>query len=124
MPKTDMKTTHFQSFEGSLWDNRTNTVLRPVYSKQFSRIRNGAQLRATLRAGEFAWPGGYPLYFITSDGEALSFDSVRENLRSVLDSIRTKCDDGWRVVACEVNWEDGELTCSHSGQRIESAYAD
>jgi len=77
-----------------------------------------------MRNGPYAWPGGYPLFFITNDGAALSFDVVRENLRSVLDSVANRINDGWRVVAVDVNWEDGELTCDHTGERIESAYAD
>jgi hypothetical protein len=82
------------------------------------------QLKTILRSGAYSWPGAYPLYFITSDGAALSFDSVRSNFRAVLWSVRHKVNDGWRVVACDTNWEDGELYCDHSGERIESAYAE
>ncbi len=81
-------------------------------------------LKKQLRAGEFAWPGGYPLFFITSDGAALSFEAVRENLRSVLWSIRHGVNDGWRVIGCDVNWEDPSLYCDHTGARIPSAYAE
>lgn len=79
---------------------------------------------ATLRAGQSTWPGGYPLYFVTSDGGALSFDSVMENLKEVVYSIRHDIRDEWNVVGCDVNYENAELYCSHSGERIESAYAD
>ena len=81
-------------------------------------------LKNALRSGPYAWPGGYPLYFIASDGEALSFAAVRENLRAVLDSMRNGIDDGWAVIGCEVNWEDPALFCAHSSARIESAYAE
>ncbi len=81
-------------------------------------------LKQQLRGGDYAWPGGYPLFFITSDGAALSFEAVRENIRSVFDSMRNGIDDGWRVVGCEANWEDPELFCDHTGKRIESAYAE
>ena len=114
----------FYTFEGDLFSNATNAKVRDKYAQHSQSIHTGAQLRATLRAGETTWPGCYPLYFYTSDGAALSFDSVRENLRSVLYSIRTRNNDGWRVIGCLVNYEDGELTCEHSGKRIESAYAD
>ena len=46
------------------------------------------------------------------------------NAQSVLDSVKTKTDDGWRVVACDVNWEDGSLLDDHTGCPIESAYAE
>lgn len=114
----------FHTFEGDLYSNRTNEKVREKYAHHFAHITSGAQLRATLRAGEVTWPGCYPLFFITSDGAALSFDSVRENLRSVLDSIRTRSNDGWRVVACDVNYEDAQLYCAHSNKRIPSAYAE
>lgn len=90
----------------------------------FANIGEVWQLAATLRNGKYAWPGGYPLYFITSDGAALSFESVRENYSQIIDSIAHKSHDGWRVVACAVNWEDDSLHCDHSGERIESAYAE
>ena len=113
---------------GALHDTRrpdwVNSPLRTRYRHTHSRIKTGAQLRATLRAGDVTWPGCYPLFFITSDGGALAFNTVRKNLRSVLDSIRTKCDDGWRVVACEVNYEDAELYDDHTGEKIESAYGE
>jgi len=82
------------------------------------------ELKTQLRAGEYAWPGGYPLFFITSDGESLSFEAVRDNLRSVIHSMRHKSNDGWRVVGCDVNWEDASLYCDHTGKRIGSAYAE
>ena len=88
------------------------------------QIMTTKQLKAQLRDGSFAWPGGYPLYFVASDGEALSFDAVRGNLKSVIWSMRHKVNDGWRVIGCEVNWEDSTLTCAHTGEPIESAYGE
>lgn len=116
--------------DGALYDTRRPdwskaAPLRPVYCRTYSQIETTAQLRATLRAGAFARPGGYPLYFITADGAALSFDSVRENLREVLSAIaRNDRRGGWRVEACAINWEEPDLFCEHSGARIESAYAE
>ena len=81
-------------------------------------------LKTQLRQGEFAWPGGYPLYFITTDGAALSFKAVRDNLRLVMDSIKRDLRDGWQVCAVDVNWEDPSLFCEHTNKRIESAYAE
>ena len=82
------------------------------------------EIKETLRQGPFAWPGGYPLFFITDDGAALSFEAVRENWRLVCDSVRHNSRDGWQVVAVEVNYEDPALYCEHTGKRIESAYAE
>ena len=79
------------------------------------------QLKEQLRSGEWAWPGGYQLYFIADDGAALSFEAVRDNLRSVFHSMRGKINDGWRIVGCEVNWES-KMYCSHTGKIIPAAY--
>jgi len=87
-------------------------------------INTVKDLKQVLRNGPYAWPGGYPLYFITSDGAALSFQAVRENLRSVLWSIKNGVNDGWRVQAMDINYEDNELYCDHTGEKIESAYGE
>ena len=87
-------------------------------------IHTTKDLKDAIRSGPYAWPGGYPLYFITSDGAALSFDTVKENYRIILQSVRHQMRDGWQVVACEINWEDSGLYCDHTGQRIQSAYGD
>lgn len=116
----------FLSDDGALYDTRRTDwarhPLRAPYRFHFRQIDNTLQLRATLRAGPWAWPGGYPLYFITSDGESLSFESVRENYYQCAYSARYGIDDGWRIIGCEINYEDAELTCAHSGKPIESAY--
>ena len=87
-------------------------------------IKNVTDLRNVLNAGPYAWPGGYPVFFVTSDGAALSFESVSDEIESVTDSIENKIDDGWRVIATDINYEDSNLFCDHSGERIESAYGD
>lgn len=76
-----------------------------------------------LADGPYAWPGGYPLYFITNDGAALSFKAAQENAEQIRDSIINKTNDGWQVCAIETNWEDPDLTCDHTGEPIESAYS-
>lgn len=120
---------HFfvSSSDGGLYDTRKPNwhqapPLRAVFSRHYTPIENTAELRATLRAGSHAWPGGYPLYFITSDGGALSFETVRANLLQVVSAIRHDNDDGWKVVSMAINWEDNELTDEHTGKPIEPAY--
>jgi hypothetical protein len=113
---------------GSLHDTRTpkwsENPLRENYYRHHSIIKTIADLKATLRAGSFAWPGGYPLYFITQDGAALSFKTVREEWRQVVWDWLVGASTGWRVIACGVNWEDGNLYCEHSNEKIESAYCE
>jgi hypothetical protein len=81
-------------------------------------------IKDELRDGDYAWPGGYPKYFQTCSGEALSFDAVRQNYREVVRAHRTRDEDSdWSLCACEVNWDNPELYCARTNARIESAYA-
>ena len=87
-------------------------------------IETLADLESVLKDGPYAWPGGYPLYFVTKDGGVLSFKAVEENRTEVDSAIREDNDRQWRVVACYINWEDSDLVCDHTNERIESAYAE
>ena len=84
-------------------------------------IQTIADFRRAMRHGPYTFPGCYPVYFIMADGEALSFEAARENVRELLESFtyNVPC---WRPVALEVNWEDSELRCAHTNEPIESAY--
>jgi hypothetical protein len=87
-------------------------------------INSISDFRHAMRHGPYAWPGGYPCYFVTSDGAALSFKAARENCRLILSAIHCRTPDEWLVVEMDINWEDSQLTCDHTGERIESAYGD
>lgn len=82
------------------------------------------QFNQELQAGPYAWPGGYHKYFITSDSAALSFQAATDNADTIREAIRDEDRGGWWVVAVDVNWEDPDLYCDHTGERIESAYAE
>ena len=116
------------SGDGSLYDTREEgwSGKRPVrlhYNGHFP-IEGLRDVKACLRAGPYAWPGGYPLYFVTRDGAALSFDAAMKQFHSVASDFLDDCSTGWRIVACQVNYEDADLTCDHTGKRIPSAYGD
>ena len=82
------------------------------------------EIKAALRNGKYAWPGGYPLYFIATNGDPLSFEAVRANWRAVCECHIKDGPACWDVSAIDTNWEDSELCCAETGERIESAYAD
>ena len=89
------------------------------------QIETISDFRRAVRNGKYAWPGGYPLFFITADCASLSFEAAKQERRQILEAIRDNANgSGWRVVACEINWEDADLYCAHTGQRIESAYSE
>lgn len=117
------------SDNGALYDTRApdwsrGRPVRANYRGQPARIETLADVKAALRAGDVAWPGGYPLYFVTRDGAALSFAAVRQQFASVADDFLSDSSSGWRVAAILINHEDPDLTCDHTGARIPSAYGD
>jgi hypothetical protein len=110
--------------EGDLYDTRKGfkTPLREKYSFTFSGIETASQFKATIRAGAYAWPGGYPLYFITKDGAALCFACARKEARQVFWDFLNDCSTGWHITGCAINYEEPDLTCDHCSKAIESAY--
>ena len=64
--------------------------------------------------------GSYPVFYLTANDSVLSADAVRENFADCCD----KEQPDFFVTMMEVNWEDASLFCDHSGERIESAYAE
>jgi len=74
----------------------------------------------------YAWPGGYPIYYVCADGGILCPQCA--NKESTVRDADEHPDypdyDQWRIVAGDINWEDANLTCDNCGQGIESAYAD
>lgn len=79
----------------------------------------------------FAWPGGYPLYYLTQDCAVLCPDCVNREIhlihsaRPVRDKrgrLERSADPQWNVVGFDVNWEDADCQCENCNGRIESAY--
>lgn len=97
-------------------------------------IHSISDFRRAVRNGPYAWPGGYPCYWIMADGGSLAFSVAKSDRRQMLEALaeytaepipyRARRDNEWRPVALEINWEDGDLYCDHTGKRIESAYAE
>lgn len=77
------------------------------------------QLREALRNGEYAWPGGYRLAFITDQGELVSFQAVRDDYRAFAESTRRRQRDGYRITGC-ANLEtfEGSVVCDVSGELL------
>lgn len=113
----------FIAGNGDLYDTRRpnweSNPLREKFEWHYRKIDKAQQLLTCIRAGEYAFPGGYRLAFITSDGGVLSFAAVKDNLYSVVDSIRHKIDDGWQVVGLiDVDNQDGVSYCDHTGEKL------
>lgn len=94
--------------------------VRDNYKRHHREIRSVADLKACLRAGKYAWPGGYACYFITSDGAVLSFEAVRQEFAVVAYAVKAHHNSGWRVVGLGCTAEDDEIpACDHTGKEID-----
>jgi hypothetical protein len=60
----------------------------------------------------FAWPGGYPIYYLTRDGLVVCPDCANES------------DTSDPVIDADIYWEGPAACCNDCGQGIESAYGD
>ena len=45
------------------------------------------QLKKDYKKGRWAWPGGYEIVFITSDGQLLCFNCVRKEARNIKEAM-------------------------------------
>lgn len=67
---------------------------------------------------KYAWPGAYPVFYITSTMEITCDKHATE-------TIYGEGFDGETIVDADVNWEDTDLYCtSGESHRIESAYGE
>lgn len=72
-------------------------------------------LRSTTTDGTLpthAWPGGYPMHYMTGEGWILCPKCANEPRTSDV------------AIAGDVYWEGPTLTCEDCGADIESAYGD
>lgn len=73
-------------------------------------------LRQIIR-DKYAWPGGYALYGVTSDGAALCCDCMRAEYRLIACARKYNLRDGWRVDAVSNTSECDEfLACDQCGE--------
>ncbi len=70
----------------------------------------------------FAWPGGYPLIYLTADGNVLC--PACANGEHGSDAHEDAEDCQWRLTSVDVYWEGSPLQCDHCNEMIESAYGD
>jgi hypothetical protein len=115
------------STDGHLYDTRKpewhkQLPLRKDYCRTFETIRNSRELRATIRNGGYAWPGGYPLVFLTADGDCISFNAAEKQYWQCANDMRNF--PSQRIVGCFIHWEGSPIECALSGEQIKSAYGE
>ena len=95
---------------------------RTPEQKRSTMPRVDAAVKDAIR-NKYAWPGGYPLFLITTDGGALCVECGKKEFKRIAYAVRHSLNDGWNAAAVDVNWEDPDLYCDHCDKQIESAYA-
>lgn len=73
----------------------------------------------TLYRNRWKYHPGYLWAFLAEDGEILCYQCVKENLRSIIDSIALNLRDGW-AVATIVNVSDmeGRIDCCNCNKTL------
>ena len=84
-------------------------------------------LRAEVKNGGHAWPGGYPIVLVCADGEmasvaALARKENRDALRRAMADIQYRANE--RPMYAWVYFEGPDAVCAYTGEIIESAYGD
>lgn len=75
----------------------------------------------------YAWPGGYPIFYVTKDNSALCPDCANRKNGSLATEIEDPEDSyqkQWLLVAADINYENQNLYCDHCNKQIESAYGE
>jgi hypothetical protein len=66
----------------------------------------------------FAWPGGYPIYYLARENSVLCAGCATKALKDEDEMTEFK------PVASDVHWEGASLFCEQCNKEIESAYGD
>lgn len=76
---------------------------------------------------EYAFPGGYPLFYVTKDCETVCPKCVNANLPLFIDgreSFHDPVDNSYLITHYDINWECTDMQCANCYNQIESAYGE
>jgi len=74
---------------------------------------NTKEIKRLIRS-KYAWPGGYEICLIASDGELLCTKCARENYAQIAWSARSGVRDSWKVVGHMLDCDlEGTSNCAH-----------
>lgn len=78
------------------------------------------QIKHAIR-NKFAWPGGYAIFGICSDGGILCTDCMEKNFRQILWSVKDNISDGWKIeaITCAANMDLEDDLCAHCYRKLE-----
>lgn len=74
------------------------------------------EVKQSLRAGRYAWPGGYEKVYVTYDGGILCDPCVRQEWAQICYALRHNLRDGWQIEGVDlIEAPDDLVTCDHCG---------
>lgn len=86
--------------------------------------RNAPERDSAGELPAYAWPGGYPIIYLTADGGTLCPACANGENGSEATEDPIQDDRQWLIVASDVHWEGSPEICDHCNAEIESAYGD
>jgi hypothetical protein len=72
----------------------------------------------------YAWPGGYPVYTVMSDGGMLCPDCAKSNFKLIAKAILDQDRSGWCALGATILWEGTVDQCCNCNKDLESAYGE
>jgi len=66
----------------------------------------------------FAWPGGYPMFYLDKQGSTLCANCATKSL------VDIEFAEDFGATDCDVHWEGQPLICEECNCEIESAYGE
>lgn len=110
-----------QYFHGN--ELRETVVTGRVDRERVYSLDTGGGAARYVARHPYAWPGGYDLVLIMTDGGVLCADCVRANYRQILESVRDYSNvnygDGWTPAGYMLADDPGaELICDHCSKTI------
>ena len=94
----------------------------PWYAESASQILQ--HVKHAIR-NKYAFPGGYRLNIVMSDGELCCTECSRREFKNICQStIEPAYGRGWAALGIEIYWEGPDLACVQCGAAIESEYGD
>lgn len=79
------------------------------------------QFNSALAQGKSSGVCGYDYHFIMADGEPMSFEAALDNAGLIRNAIIENMSDQWQIVGRDINYEDQDMVCVQTGERIEPA---
>ena len=104
--------------DGHLYRDNAAAPFRKGMAKWNTKIKTVAELKATIRAADYAF-GGVSLVLFTADGGTLCEQCARSEFRQIAEAIRDNDRrSGWCVIAASMDNELEACKCDHCGAVI------